>query len=178
MNMKPLRNALLLFGTASVSFAGVLTDDAVALAKTDSTIDQVAEKAAAAVTANDATPSAVLAAVLAARSTWSGDQVALIYRSVLLASGLSADLSENLAAYYAEGVKEDSSEGVKLLGILYQQAPAVANAVVDSVLGSAVVVPASSAVGRQVNNPVTNSAVENVSPAPVVPTPPPVSSDN
>ncbi|MGN0836045.1 MAG: hypothetical protein ACI4OS_01255, partial [Akkermansia sp.] len=77
MKMMPLKNALLLFGTASVSLAGVLTDDAVALAKTDSTVDQVAEKAAAAVTADDAAPSAVLAAVLAARSTWSGDQVAL-----------------------------------------------------------------------------------------------------
>lgn len=176
MKMKPLVNALLVFGTASVSLAGVLTDDAVVLAKTTSAVDQVAEKAAAAVTANEAAPSAVLSAVLAARSVWSGDQVALIYRSVLLAAGLSGELSENLATYTAEGVKSDSSEGVKLLGVLYQKAPAVADAVVGGMLGSASAAYASAAVGRQVSSSATTSVAAGL--PPVVSTPPAVSSDN
>lgn len=175
MKMKALVSALLVFGTASVSLAGVLTDDAVVLAKTNSAVDQVAEKAAAAVTANEAAPSAVLSAVLAARSAWSGDQVALIYRSVLLAAGLSGELSENLATYTAEGVKSDSSEGVKLLGVLYQKAPAVADAVVGSMLGSASAAYAS-AVGRQVSSSATTSVASGL--PPVLSTPPAVSSDN
>lgn len=176
MKMKHLMNFLLVFGAASVSFAGVLTDDAVVLAKANSAADQVAEKAAAAVAANEASPSAVLSAVLAARSAWNGDQVALIYRSVLLAAGLSGELSENLATYTAEGVKADSSEGVKLLGVLYQKAPAVADSVVGGLLSSASAASASAAVGRQVSSSATTSVPAAL--PPTLTTPPAVSSDN
>lgn len=160
-----------------MSFAGVLTDKAVTLAQTGSEVDQVAEKAAAAVTANEAAPSAVLAAVLDARTTWSGDQVAQIYREILFASGLSGQLIEDLDAYQTESVKMNSREGVKLLDVLYTKVGAtVAGDVVASVVGSASAAYASAAVGRQVSSSATTSVAAGL--PPVLSTPPAVSSDN
>ena len=177
MKITRFTGVMLLAGAAaSVSFAGDLTNKAVSVAQNArASVDSVALAASKAVKGDqDVTPSQVLTQVLAGRSGWTSTQVSTIYKSVLMASGCSSTLAQDIETFRKAGntAPVGSTEGVKLLAALYAAgfAPDLVEAALDSAV-STFVTPA----------PVYSSRQERVSRPtrfPVAPVPPTISTEN
>lgn len=140
----------------------------------NASVEKVAEAVAAAI-AEGASPSDLLSRVLGARTDWSDDQVAFLYKTVVSTTpGLSSSLTQDIKDFIEAGkpsvVPPDASEGVKVLAAI-QGAHANTDSVINNVVmdssGVVVVVPVP---------PMRD--VQPADPHPVVPTPPVVSSSN
>lgn len=170
------------FGVCLTSFAcaGTLTNTAVNYAKNKAvSVEKVASAVASAVQGDTVAPSQIFSQVLAARASWTADQVSYIYKSILLAAPeLSASLVDDVKAFEASGkqtsVGPDASEGVRLLAILYGTELNGVNP--DTVLSSII----ADSTGAGFISP-SVAALRDVPvrrPAAVIPTPPATSSDN
>lgn len=181
---------VLLFGAvvacANVASAADLTPTelAVALASNKAvSMERICLATADAVKNDTLAPSEVLSRVLASRQTWTTEQVAGLYKSVLLASpSLSSSFVSDVKAFEAAGkptaVGAEATEGVKLLAALYASQISGVNA--DSVLASVVSGVTGPSMVRSV------APLRDVSPRPVAPrrpqptspTPGPLSPEN
>lgn len=170
---------------ASVAM-GAATDtaqNAVALAANNkASIESVCKAVSGAVQNDTLAPSELMKQVLASRETWTSNQVAGLYKSVLLASpALSASFLDDVAAYEDAGkpavVSAEASEGVKLLAALYgcKVSGVDADAVLASVLTDVVGAPMLLNV-TPLKDEAPGTSVRRVRPN--KPTPPSVSADN
>lgn len=109
----------LLTGAAltALSYAGELTDTAVATAQdSKASTESIALATVAAVKGDtEVTPSQVLTNVLSSRTQWTSAQVGYLYKSVLIASGLNSSLARDLRSF--KNGNTTSSEGTKLLAV-------------------------------------------------------------
>lgn len=149
--------------------------EAVALAKDKSVSVERIAKAVAEAIEQGHSPSDVISQVLEARDSWTDDQVAFLYKTVVSTTpGLSESLAKDIKTYEDAGkptvAPDGSSEGVKVLVEVGQKTPhvdsVISNVVTDST-GVVEVVPVA---------PLRD--VQPAEPHPVVPTPPVVSSMN
>lgn len=149
--------------------------EAVALAKDKSvSVERVAQAVAEAIKQGQS-PSEVLSRVLDARPSWTDDQVAFLYKTVVSTTpGLSSSMVQDIRDYEAAGkpspVSPDAPEGVKVLDALHHGTSNLDSVISSVVMDSTGVVPV-----------VPVAPLRDVQPAepqPVVPTPPVVSSSN
>lgn len=108
---------------------------------TKASIENVCKAVSGAVKDGAVAPSEVFIRVVAARQSWTTNQLAGLYKSVLLSSpALASSFMDDLDAFEAAGkpteVSSEASEGVKLLAALYGVGVPGVNA--DSVLASVV----------------------------------------
>lgn len=181
---------VLLFGAvvacANVASAADLTPTelAVALASNKAvSMERICQAAADAVKNDSVAPSEVLSRVLASRQAWTTEQVAGLYKSVLLASpSLSSSFVSDVKSFESAGkpavAPADATEGVKLLSVLYSSQASGVNA--DSVLEAVMAGVTGPSMVRSV------SPLRDVSPLrpvprrsqPTAPTPGPLSPEN
>ena len=171
--------------SAEVSSAANTVENALALAVDSKvSVERVCVAVAEAVQGNQITPAELVKRVIAARKSWSAEQVAALYKSVLMASpSLSASFVDDVTAFEKAGkptsVGADAAEGVKVLAALYGAELAGVNP--DTVLASV----AADSVGAQMVMSVAplrdvgaQAADSLRRPRPVKPTPPATSSEN
>lgn len=174
----------------TASYAGSGKDDSIPYDKTTKT-DKITEaerlakdpkvsvervaKAMADAIKQGASPSDVLSRVLDARPSWTDEQVAFLYKTVVMTTpGLSDSLAQDVKDFIEAGkpttAPPDASEGMKVLVVIGDS-----HVNVDSVISN--VVTDSTGVVQVVPVPPLRD-VQADEPHPVVPTPPVVSSSN
>lgn len=191
MKIAQFLTALLVGATmVTVSYAGSGKDDSVRYGKAskldkvteaeqlakdpNTSVERIAQAIADAIK-QGASPSDVLSRVLDARPSWSDEQVAYLYKTVVSSTpGLSSSLTQDVKDYIDAGkpttAPPDASEGVKVLVVIGDS-----NVNVDSVISD--VVTDSTGVVEVVPVPPLRD-VQPDDPHPVEPTPPVVSSNN
>lgn len=175
----------------TVSYAGSGKDNSVRYNEKTSATDKVAEaerlakdpktsteriaQAVAEAIKQGASPSDVLSRVLDARPSWTDDQVAFLYKTVVSTTpGMAGSLSQDVRDYIEAGkptvVPPDASEGVKVLVVIGDTHTNVDKVITDVVTDSTGVVEVVPVAPLRDPQP--------ADPHPVPPTPPVVSSSN
>ncbi len=184
--MKKLLSLILLAGVFAVpTYAAADLAKVTALAQSDSgaTLDMLSMSVYELVKAQPEKAAEIFQSVMSQRKSWSVTETYAVLRSVLLASpSLESSFVQSAATYEKGGYSASvvNAQGYQLLSSLYTmpQTQAVASAVVQGVVGSAMV---GRAAGNGVSAEALNAYVPVAPVAPeytVTPTPPPTSANN